>query len=123
MLTLGDLFEALTGNRPSGSERMAVSRVAIDSRLVVPGSVFFALEGEALDGHQFIGEALSRGAIAIVGNARARELGFGRSLTLIDVAGLQPNPTLTAVGEPLTAVSEQLTAESIPVFVTENSLK
>lgn len=108
MLTLGDLFEALTGSKPSGSERVEISRVTIDSRQVIPGSVFFAREGEALDGHQFIGEALTRGAIAIVGNARARELGFGRSLTLIDVAGLQPNPSLSAA--------------ELPLFVTENSL-
>jgi UDP-N-acetylmuramoyl-tripeptide--D-alanyl-D-alanine ligase len=84
--------------------------VAIDSRQVIPGSVFFALKGEALDGHQFIGEALARGAIAIVGNARARELGFGGSLTLIDVAGLQPNPSLDAPGQ------------AVPLFVTEDSL-
>ena len=118
MLTLGDLFEALSGTKPSGGESVAafwnerISRVAIDSRQVIPGAVFFALQGEALDGHQFIGEALARGAIAIVGNARARELGFDRSLTLIDVAGLQSNPNLRA-----------LPAEGgIPCFVTENSL-
>ena len=114
MLTLGDLFQALTGIIPSGSESVArlmhepVKRVAIDSRQVIPGSVFFALKGEALDGHQFISEALARGAVAIIGNARARELGFGRSLTLIDVAGLQPSPGLLAPG--------------IPVFVTNDSL-
>lgn len=116
MLTLGDLFAALTGIKPSGSESVArlvqepILRVAIDSRQVIPGTVFFALQGEALDGHQFIGEALARGAIAIVGNARARELGFGRSLTLIDVAGLQPNPSL------------DVSPGTVPVFVTENSL-
>src|SRR5258708_23045130 len=116
MLTLGDLFLALTGIKPSGSESVArllqepIMRVAIDSRQVIPGSVFFALQGEALDGQQFIGEALARGAIAIVGTARARELGFGRTLTLIDVAGLQPNPSL------------DVTAESVPLLMTENSL-
>lgn len=118
MLTPGDLFEALTGSKPSASANVAplmgkrIERVAIDSRQVIPGAVFFALEGEALDGHQFIGEALARGAIAIVGNARALELGFGRSLTLIDVAGLQPNPSLEAAG----------TGTNALLFVTENSL-
>jgi UDP-N-acetylmuramoyl-tripeptide--D-alanyl-D-alanine ligase len=117
MLTLGDLFLALTGIKPSGSGSVAsflqerITRVAIDSRQVIPGSVFFALQGEALDGHQFIGEALVRGAIAIVGNARARELEFGRSLTLIDVAGLQPNSSLDAV-----------LPQATPLFITENSL-
>ncbi len=121
MLTPGDLFEALLGIRPSGSESVAaflrerITRVAIDSRQVIPGSVFFALQGEALDGHQFIGEALARGAIAIVGTARARELGFGRSLTLIDVAGLQPNPN---------SIASQLEGakDAVPLLMTENSL-
>lgn len=114
MLTLGDLFLALTGTEPSGSDSVAafgrerILRVAIDSRQVIPGSVFFALQGEALDGHQFIGEALARGAIAIVGQARARELESGGNLTLIDVAGLQPDSGLHVPG--------------IPVLITENSL-
>lgn len=117
MLTVGDLVFALTEKDPSGSESVAaffqerILRVAIDSRQVIPGSVFFALQGEALDGHQFIGEALVRGAIAIVGNARARELESGGSLTLIDVAGLQPDSSLDA-----------LSSGSVPLFVTENSL-
>jgi UDP-N-acetylmuramoyl-tripeptide--D-alanyl-D-alanine ligase len=119
-LTLGDLYQALTGIKPSGSGSVAafqgerITRVAIDSRQVIPGSVFFALQGEALDGHQFIGEALARGAIAIVGTARARELGFGRSLTLIDVAGLQPNPNSVA--------TEPDPEKRVPVFVTQDSL-
>lgn len=114
-MTLGDLYLALTGNKPSGSESVAITRVVIDSRQVIPGSVFFALKGEMLDGHQFIGEALARGAIAIVGNARARELGFGGSLTLIDVAGLQPNPDSAANSQPQTGAG-------IPCFVTSDSL-
>lgn len=37
-----------------------------DSRQVIPGSVFFALDGLRTDGHRFIQEALSRRALAIV---------------------------------------------------------
>lgn len=129
MLTLWDLFSALTGIKPSGSESVArliqepITRVAIDSRQVIPGSVFFALQGEALDGHQFIGEALARGAIAIVGTMRARELGFGRRLTLIDVAGLQPNPSLAAnVVLELAHGEAPNESASVPCFVTQNSL-
>lgn len=110
MLTLGDLWEALTGHRPSAGGSIPITRVAIDSRQVTPGAVFFALKGEQRDGHEFIGEALARGAIAIVGEARARGRGFGGSLTLIDVAGLQPDPTLGAVGD------------AVPLLITENSL-
>ncbi len=39
---------------------------SIDSRTVRPGELFFAVKGERLDGHDFVEQALSRGAIAAV---------------------------------------------------------
>ncbi|MFZ0359704.1 MAG: Mur ligase family protein, partial [Terriglobales bacterium] len=39
---------------------------SIDSRTVQPGEVFFAVKGERLDGHDFVEQALGRGAIAAV---------------------------------------------------------
>ncbi len=45
----------------------AVSSVVSDSRSVLPGSVFFAWKGGAFDSHQFIQDAVSRGAAAVVG--------------------------------------------------------
>ncbi|HZP61588.1 MAG TPA: Mur ligase domain-containing protein, partial [Opitutaceae bacterium] len=43
-----------------------ISGLVIDSRRVVPGSVFFALPGHRTDGASFIDEAIARGAVAIV---------------------------------------------------------
>ncbi len=94
MLTLGDVWEALTGQRPAGAEKVAITNVVVDSRQCAPGSVFVALTGERQDGHQFISDALARGAVGVIAEARARELGLGGNLNLIDVAGLQPNPSL-----------------------------
>jgi UDP-N-acetylmuramoyl-tripeptide--D-alanyl-D-alanine ligase len=39
---------------------------SIDSRTVVPGELFFAVKGERLDGHDFVAQALEKGAIAAV---------------------------------------------------------
>lgn len=39
---------------------------SIDSRTVQPGELFFAVKGERLDGHDFVEQALSRGATAAV---------------------------------------------------------
>src|ERR1700730_4247915 len=39
---------------------------SIDSRTVRPGEVFFAVRGERMDGHEFIEQALDKGAIAAV---------------------------------------------------------
>ncbi len=43
-----------------------ISGLAMDSRRVVPGDLFFALPGRRADGASFIDEAVSRGANAIV---------------------------------------------------------
>jgi UDP-N-acetylmuramoyl-L-alanyl-D-glutamate--2,6-diaminopimelate ligase len=45
-----------------------ISGLVIDSRRVVPGTLFFALPGLRADGASFIDEAVSRGAVAIVTN-------------------------------------------------------
>jgi UDP-N-acetylmuramoyl-tripeptide--D-alanyl-D-alanine ligase len=39
---------------------------SIDSRTVQPGDLFFAVKGERLDGHDYVEQALSKGAIAAV---------------------------------------------------------
>lgn len=41
-------------------------RVVIDSRLIKPGDLFWALRGEHHDGHDFLAEARQRGASAVV---------------------------------------------------------
>ena len=49
-----------------GSLDRPISGLAIDSRRVMPGNLFFALPGLRADGSTFIDEAMSRGAVAIV---------------------------------------------------------
>lgn len=61
MLTLADTIEALTNIRPMISN-LVVTEAAIDSRQVIPGSLFVALQGEHKDGHDFVAEAFKRGA-------------------------------------------------------------
>lgn len=40
--------------------------IAIDSRKVIKGSIFFALKGKSVDGHNFITEAIDKGAAGVV---------------------------------------------------------
>jgi UDP-N-acetylmuramoyl-tripeptide--D-alanyl-D-alanine ligase len=63
-LTLADVIEGLTGNYIEASQ--TVSAVVIDSRQATPGSVFVALPGQNVDGHQFVEQAFQQGAIAAV---------------------------------------------------------
>ncbi len=43
-----------------------IESFAIDSRLVEPGGLFFALKGEKVDGHDFTSQAVEKGAIGVV---------------------------------------------------------
>jgi UDP-N-acetylmuramoyl-tripeptide--D-alanyl-D-alanine ligase len=61
VLTLADVLEALTGIRPMMASSV-ITEGAIDSRLVIPGSLFIALPGEHHDGHDYVGEAFQAGA-------------------------------------------------------------
>ncbi|WP_376788861.1 UDP-N-acetylmuramoyl-tripeptide--D-alanyl-D-alanine ligase [Thermoflexus sp.] len=61
-MTLADLAEALSGRRPPWE--MPIRHVAIDSRTCEAGDLFVALPGERTDGHQYVGDAFHRGAIA-----------------------------------------------------------
>lgn len=84
--------------RPEGAQRIAIPHVVVDSRQARAGSLFVALKGETRDGHDFIGDALARGAAAVFAEARAAGLGLGPSVHLYDLnqigaAGLQPSPT------------------------------
>ena len=47
-----------------------ISGLAIDSRRVAPGNLFFALPGRRFDGAAFIDQAVSRGAVAVVTQAK-----------------------------------------------------
>lgn len=61
MLTLADAIEALTNSRPAMTQ-LVISEVAIDSRQVIPGGMFVALQGEQVDGHEFVADAFHHGA-------------------------------------------------------------
>jgi len=57
---------ACAGEQLSGLPETRVHRVCTDSREVKAGDLFFALRGERLDGHDFLREAVEKGASAVV---------------------------------------------------------
>src|ERR1700693_2681418 len=56
-------FVAATGKFDHAAIAQAYS---IDSRTVRPGELFFAVKGERLDGHDYVGASLDKGAAAAV---------------------------------------------------------
>lgn len=66
MLTLADIVESLTGIRP-GNVDQVITEAVIDSRQAIPGSMFVAIPGERVDGHNYVESAFESGAsIALI---------------------------------------------------------
>lgn len=62
-----------------------VHSISIDTRTLEPGALFFAIKGEARDGHEFVAAALEKGAAAaVVDRARASAFGPDARLVIVD---------------------------------------
>ena len=63
---LDDLLAAVGGRlqAPGIASAVDVRGASVDSRRVTPGSIYVALRGERVDGHDFVGDALRAGAVA-----------------------------------------------------------
>ena len=79
--TLGHFFEALTSYERTGQEA-SISAVVVDSREATPGSLFVALQGEHVDGIDYVGDAFRRGAVA----ALTERMPQGVEASEIDIA-------------------------------------
>ena len=55
-----------TGARLTGSGDKAISSVVTDSRKAAEGSLFVAIKGERVDGHDYIGDVFKNGAAAVL---------------------------------------------------------
>ena len=66
-MKLRDLFSNDAAIEPQ-AEAVDVKGLAVDSRAVKPGDLFFALAGSKTDGSRFIDAAISSGALAVAGD-------------------------------------------------------
>ncbi len=63
MLTLEDILKATGGVPAPGLSNGPLSGVSTDTRSLTPGSLYVPLKGAKFDGHDFLDEAVARGAI------------------------------------------------------------
>ncbi len=94
MLTLADIIEALTTERPVASQ--IITGAVVDSRQVIPASLFVAIQGENVDGHQFVAEAFQKGA-----QAALIEHEIAGGYTIIDLRDGRLPANLVIKDEPL----------------------
>ena len=50
----------------NGRTEQRIRHISLDTRLLRPGDLFLAIRGDRFDGHEFIGTALSRGAVGAI---------------------------------------------------------
>lgn len=111
-----------------------VGGLAVDSRRVRPGDVFFAAPGMSADGRTFIREAVARGAAAVVYEAADgfRPGALGADVPLLGVAGLRarlgtiadrfygsPSRRLTVIG--VTGTNGKTTCSQILAQALDNN--
>ncbi|HEY5619517.1 MAG TPA: UDP-N-acetylmuramoyl-tripeptide--D-alanyl-D-alanine ligase [Vicinamibacterales bacterium] len=65
-LTLRWVADAVEGHIQRGDPSNEIGNVVIDTRILQPGDLFVALRGTRLDAHDFVGEALNRGAGGVI---------------------------------------------------------
>ena len=65
-LTVKWVADAVGGRMVSGEPDQVVGHVTTDSRSLRPGDFFVALRGARFDGHEFVGDVLSRGATGAI---------------------------------------------------------
>ena len=76
LLWTSEALVAAMDGRPLGPMPEGISGISIDSRSLEPGDAFFAIKGEAMDGHDFATAAIKAGAgVLVVAEGKLPSLG------------------------------------------------
>ncbi len=81
-ITAKELFKDLWPAAPAG---LMIQSVVTDSRKAGPGSVFVAIEGERVDGHDYAREACENGAVLVVAQHIIEDVPPDRTVLVGDV--------------------------------------
>jgi UDP-N-acetylmuramoyl-L-alanyl-D-glutamate--2,6-diaminopimelate ligase len=68
---LAKLLRGIDARDAAAHGDLEIREIAYDSRRVEPGDLFVAIRGEQTDGNKFVGDAIARGAVAILSEQAA----------------------------------------------------
>ena len=124
------------GVMPGG--RAPLGNISTDTRAIAAGDVFVALRGERFDAHEFLAEAVGKGAAALVVDDASRAAGHGRPVFHVAdttaALGALGNYRRRAWGRPIVAIAgsngKTTTKElvraaldtGLPTFATQGNL-
>ena len=66
MKQLQDIIKTLQTTHVEGNTAVKVLDITADSRAVKVGSLFIALDGATVDGHNYVNKAVEAGAVAVL---------------------------------------------------------
>lgn len=66
MKTIDNLLVGVEVVQTKGNTSVEIKKICFDTREVEPFSLFVAQKGTKVDGHQFVGQAIEKGAVAVV---------------------------------------------------------
>jgi UDP-N-acetylmuramoyl-tripeptide--D-alanyl-D-alanine ligase len=94
-ITAGDMVSPVQGKLIAGPPESVFLGLSTDSRNILPGQLFWALKGERYDGHDFLKQAVDKGAAGVViEKDHQPEFPRGSDLVVITVSD-----TLEALGD------------------------
>lgn len=95
-LSLKYILESVQGTLLSGDVNAWVEGISTDSRRYDPKQVFFALEGENFDGHDYVNQLIETGAAAVVVSKPDKISSFGSTAVIVVRDTLQALQSLAA---------------------------
>ncbi|MCX5712294.1 MAG: UDP-N-acetylmuramoyl-tripeptide--D-alanyl-D-alanine ligase [Candidatus Omnitrophica bacterium] len=94
MFTISELIKATAADFIQPGTEKLVKDVCIDSRDIKPGDCFIAIKGNNFDGHEFIAQAIQKGAVCVVRTQGSRL----RTKKYKSAAVLEVGDTIKALG-------------------------
>ena len=119
MFRVSELLKATGGRLINQGDTLNTKGISIDSRTIQPQEVFLAIKGSNFDGHDFITEAIKKGATCIIKEAASRKLLQRAGRQAKEVVFIEVKDTTKALGD--IACFQRKKSFAVPVIAVTGS--